>query len=48
MGTLGDVRSSGDIMIHTGDTMSTSGGCSVHQGFQYKLKGFYHLDLPDV
>ena len=39
MSTSGVFSSSGDIMMHVGDTMSTSGGyhdyiggCSVHQG----------------
>ena len=37
-----------DIMMHVGDIMNISGGCSVHRGFQYKLKGLYHLAPPDA
>ena len=34
-----------DIMSTLND-VPYIGGCSVHWGFQYKLKGFYHLAPP--
>ena len=52
--TLGDFMStSGDFMSTLGGYHDACGGyheciggCSVHWGFQYKLKGFCHLAPP--
>ena len=32
-----------DIMMHVGGCYEYIRGCLVHRGFQYKLKGIYHL-----
>ena len=46
MSTSGGVQYiEGIPWVHQGDIMSTS-GCSVHWGFQYKLKGFCHRTPP--
>ena len=44
---VGDIKStSGNIMMHVRRYYEYIGGCSVHRGFQYKLKRFYQLAPP--
>ena len=46
MKTLGDVQYIGEYHDACGGYHEYIGGCSVHWGFQYKLKGFCHLAPP--